>query len=175
MNKEFKIENGIAHVYYDNQYACLADKSIETRKFLKSTPCVKAKVLGEFTVVRKTKRGHIYIVIRCTNYDIDYECFNLETDESYSRLKIGTLFNPEVAQACELIDNCDRLNLSMRDLKKIYQNAISRARNIEELNKYSENDLYNFIIPTFSNKKSSRTKVFMTSNLRQKLGVKDTF
>lgn len=170
MSKEFIKENNIAQVRYSNQYECIADRSKETRSFLDSTPCLKAKVLGSFLVVRKTKRGHIYVVIRCSDYDIDYECFNLESDELYAIPKISSLFNPEVAEACKLIDNSNRLNLSIRELRKIYKNAISRARNIDKIDRCTEDDLYNFIIPSFSNKKSSRTKVFLTPNLRSKIG-----
>lgn len=172
MSKEFIKENEIAKVKYSNQYECLADKSKETREFLKSTPCKTAKVPGEFFIARRSKRGMIYVIFYCNNYNIEYEIGDREKELILSDSEISELFNPSIAKACELIRRGkDRLDMSQRDLKKIYKNATARARNIEELNNYDMGKFYIDFLPNFLISDACRTKVFITPNLRSKIGV----
>lgn len=171
MNREFKVENGIAHVYYDNQYACLADKSIETKKFLRSTPCKKAKIGGEFIILRRSKRGMRYILIYCNEYNIEFESGNAETMEDLSNIELREYFNPEIVEAKELIYNCiDRRDMKLNQIKKIYNKGISRSRNIEYVSNIDMSKFYNEILPNFLKTKSCRTKVFITPDLRSKIG-----
>lgn len=172
MNKEFKIENGIAQVRYNSQEECLADSSGETRKFLRSTPCKIAKVSGEFIILRRSKRGMNYILIYCNEYDIEFESGNPESMEDLSDIQIRELFNPEILEAKELIYNCsDRRDLNISQLKKIYKKGLSRARDIEYVSRLNMANFYKDILPDFLKTSSCRTKVFITPNLRSKMGV----
>lgn len=171
MNKEFVIENGIAHVYYDTIKDCLADNSKETKKFLRSTPCKKAKVAGSFCILRRSKRGLNYILIYCNDYNIEFESGNAEKMEDLSKSQIKSLFNPEVLEAQELIYNIsDRKDMNLSQIRKIYKKGISRARNIEYIENLDFSKLYRDILPDFLQTKSCRTKVFITPDLRSKMG-----
>ena len=171
MNKEFKIENGIAQVRYNSQEECLADNSAETKKFLRSTPCKMAKVRGEFIILRRSKRGMNYILIYCNEYNIEFESGNAKSMEDLSNIQIRELFSPEILEAKELIYNCsDRRDLNINQLKKIYKKGLSRARDIEYVSKLNMANFYRDILPNFLKTNSCRTKVFITPKLRSKIG-----
>lgn len=172
MNKEFKVENGIAKVYYNSQEQCIADNSKETRNFLCSTPCKKAKVNGEFIILRRSKRGMKYVLVWCSEYDIQFESGDANSMENLSKIQIRESFNPELAELEDEIYNINnRIDVSIRQLKKIYKMGISRARNIEYINKPDMSKFYKDILPDFLRTNSCRTKVFITPNLRSKMGV----
>ena len=171
MNREFVVENDIAQIRYNNIEECLADKSKETKTFLRSTPAKKAKVSGEFIILRRSKRGMNYILIFCNEYNIEFESGNNESTEDLSDIQIRELFNPEILEAKELIYNClDRRDLNINQLKKIYKKGVSRARNIEYISKPNMAKFYSNILPDFLKTNSCRTKVFITPNLRVKIG-----
>lgn len=172
MSKEFIIENNIAQIRYSSQSECLADKSKETREFLKSTPSRKAKVPGELVIFRRSKRGGRYILIHLNEYDINYEAIDTEWMSEMSREEIKEFFNPEIVQALDLIDNKtkNRLDFTVRDIQKIYKKAISRARSIEQLSKFKMDKFDLVYLPEFMKSTSCRTKVFITPNLRSKIG-----
>ena len=171
MSKEFIKENDIAIVRYSNQYECLADKSKDTRAFLDSTPCKKAKVPGEFAVLRRSKRGLKYIFVYCNDYNIEFESGDCEEQRELTDKEILKFFNPEILEAKQRIENIkDRRDLSIRELNKIYKKSISRARNIEYFSEFNLSKFYNKILPDFMKTNSCRTKVFLTPNLRSKIG-----
>lgn len=171
MSKEFITENGIAQVRYSSQQECLADNSTVTKNFLRTTPCKKAKVPGEFIILRRSKRGMNYILIYCNEYDIEFESGNAELMEDLSNIQIRELFNPEIVEAKELIEDClDRRDLTMIQLRKIYKKGLSRAREIEYVDKLNMANFYKDILPAFLKTNSCRTKVFITPNLRAKIG-----
>lgn len=171
MSKDYIIENGIAQIKYSSISECLADNSIETKKFLRSTPCKKAKVPGEFIILRRSKRGLKYVLIFCNEYTIDFESGDCEKQEDLSKIELRENFNPEIIEAKDLIDNCsDRRDLTTREIKKIYTKGISRARNIEYASELDMSKFYNEILPDFLKTNSCRTKVFITPNLKSKIG-----
>lgn len=171
MTRKYIIENEIAKAQYSSIKECLADNTSETKKFLRSTPCRKAKVPGEFIILRRSKRGLKYILIYCNDYTIEFESGNADTMNDLTIQEIREDFNPEIIEAKELIESCiDRKDLTLREIKKIYKKGVSRARNIEYMPSFNMAKFYKEILPDFLQTKNVRTKVFITSNLRSKIG-----
>lgn len=171
MSKEFIIENGIPRVRYSNQQECLADNSKETRDFLRSVKQKEAKVAGEFVILRRSKRGMKYVLIFCNEYNMEFEAGSAEEMKDLSLAEIRQYFNPEILEAKDMIENClDRKALTLREIRKIFTKGISRARNIEYLDRFDMSKFYREILPELMKTNSCRTKVFITPNLRSKLG-----
>ena len=165
------VENGIAKVIYSSKLECLSDTSKETQFFLKSTPCKKAKVSGEFIILRRSKRGMKYVLISCSEYSIEFESGDAETMQDLSLTELKENFNSEIVDAKDIIEKCpDRQDLSLREIKKIYLKGISRARKIEYITEFNMSKFYKEILPNFMQTNQCRTKVFITPNLRSKMG-----
>lgn len=165
------VEDGIAKVIYSSKLECLSDTSKETQTFLKSTPCKKAKVSGEFIILRRSKRGMKYILISCSEYNIEFESGDAETMKDLSLAELKENFNPEIVDVKDMIEKCpDRQDLSLREIKKIYLKGISRARKIEYISEFNMANFYKEILPNFLQTNQCRTKVFITPNLGSKMG-----
>lgn len=169
MTKEFKVikESGIAIVQYSNQYECLADKSKDTIKHLQSTKKVEKSYDKNktFVVLRKSKRGGFYILIRVydTFMDVETNC-----DKNLSKS-----FNPEVNMCKNMIEEFNKSpkeEISMRFFNKLYNLAVSRARKIDYIASFKNELFEQKILPEFMVDKNFRVKVFLPSKIDQKVG-----
>lgn len=165
MSKEPIKINGMAAVRYDSINECLFDDSKATRTYLDSTPCKRAKVPGEFIAFRRSKRGSNYIMVVCSEYYISFES-NCLSDE-----QIKEFFGSAALECKKIIHNCDRMNLTVRNLRKIFKKVFSKFKEIERIDKFDLSKFETNTLPEFLKTKSCRAKLFMTSNLMSKIGV----
>lgn len=169
MSKEFVIENGIAHVYYDTTKECLADNSKETKKWLKSklTKPERSRYSGEFAYISKLRDNpNKFVVIRYNNMGIFKELLTTSTELDIELKYNNKLVKPHISsnltKIIKKINNIqDNKNyLSLKEFKSIIKNLENTYYKVEVLNKFDNVHIFN-MLKTLKNDENSFAYIYI--------------
>lgn len=169
MNKEFKEYCGFRYIQYSNKYECLADKSQESKKWLKSklTKLERSRYSGEFAYISKLRDNpNKFVAIRYNNMGIFTELLTTSTELDIELRYNNKLVKPHISsnltKIIKKINNIqDNKNyLSLKEFKSIIKNLENTYYKVEVLNKFDNVHIFN-MLKTLKNDENSFAYIYI--------------
>lgn len=169
MNKEFKEYCGFRYVLYSNEYECLADKSQDTKKWLKFKLAKpeRSRYSGEFVYISKLRDNpNKFVVIRYNNMGIFTELLTISTELDIELKYNNKLVKPHISsnltKIIKKINNIqDNKNyLSLKEFKSIIKNLENTYYKVDVLNKFDNVHIFN-LLKTLKNDENSFAYIYI--------------